>query len=77
MGLAAFVLYFNRLSSKASKAGTDKRNTQNQFIEAEPAEPAEIEAATVKSLPVGERELALYDLLLAQYAIDQGLRETI
>ena len=40
MGLPAFVIYFNRLSLKVSKAGTD---TRNQFIE---AELAEIEAAT-------------------------------
>jgi len=72
VGLTAFVLYFNRLSLKASKAGTDKRNTRNQFIQ---AELAEIEAATIKPPPVGERELALDDLRLVQYAIDQGLRE--
>jgi hypothetical protein len=69
--LAAFVVYFNRFSSKASKAGAAKREIRNEFL---PTELADVEAASVKPPPEGERELALDDLRLVQYAIDQARR---
>ncbi|EXJ90168.1 hypothetical protein A1O3_03237 [Capronia epimyces CBS 606.96] len=68
--VAGFVLYFNRLSARARKAGIQKRDSRNAFI---PAALDTIGATAVAPVSREDRELGQSELRDIQWTIDQAL----